>query len=65
MFRTIAKIDVDSAFDLLTLAFLACLFGGAILKAVAMQGLPDIIVDTSSSSRGKPSTRTSPSIIAN
>lgn len=36
MLRTIAKIDVDSAFDLLTLAFLACLFGGAILQAVAM-----------------------------
>lgn len=36
MLRIISKIDIDSAFDLLTLAFLACLFGGAILKAASM-----------------------------
>ncbi len=36
MFRIISKIDVDDAFDLLTIAFLACLFGGAITKALMM-----------------------------
>lgn len=36
MLRIISKIDIDNAFDLLTLVFLACLFGGAILKAAAM-----------------------------
>lgn len=36
MLRILSNIDIDNAFDLLTLAFLACLFGGAILKAVSM-----------------------------
>lgn len=36
MLRFISKIDIDNAFDLLTLAFLACLFGGAITKALMM-----------------------------
>lgn len=36
MLRIISKIDIDSAFDLLTLTFLTCLFGGAILKAASM-----------------------------
>lgn len=36
MLRIISKIDLDNAFDLLALAFLACLFGGAILEAASM-----------------------------
>jgi hypothetical protein len=36
MIRLLAAFDVDTAFDLLTLALLACLFGGAILKAISM-----------------------------
>jgi hypothetical protein len=29
-------IDLDAVFDLLTLGFLACLFGGAIVTAIQM-----------------------------
>lgn len=29
--------DVDTAFDLMTLCFLACLFGGAIMSALQIQ----------------------------
>jgi hypothetical protein len=36
MLRLISKIDIDTTFDLLTLAFLACLFGGAIATALSM-----------------------------
>lgn len=28
--------DIDTAFDLLCLAFMACLFGGAIIQALSM-----------------------------
>jgi hypothetical protein len=36
MFRLISKIDIDTAFDVITILFLAGLFGGALLKAASM-----------------------------
>jgi hypothetical protein len=36
MLRLISRIDIDNAFDLLTLAFLVCLFGGAIAMTLSM-----------------------------
>lgn len=36
MNESLHSFDIDTAFDLITLAFLICLFGGAIAKALAM-----------------------------